>query len=152
MPAAGWLWLPEPLIAAARCRHTTLSTVDLDGAAELIWREELICGRHGEEPGDVRLSTVLRRDGRPLHRSDVAVGPGAPGWDGPAGLGGARALATIVKTHDDTAMSTPTSAVMALAGGGTVATVLGRDLIETRRITDPLVTPPQRTGKAAVTP
>jgi hypothetical protein len=44
------------------------------------------------------------------------------------------------------------SAVMALAGGGTVAIVLGRDLIEPRRVTDPLVTPPQRTGKAAVTP
>ncbi|MEV4509660.1 urease accessory protein UreD [Dactylosporangium sp. NPDC049525] len=136
------LWLPEPLIAAARCRHTTVSTVDLDGTAELIWREELVCGRHGEEPGDVTLSTVLRRDGRPLYRSDVSV----------ESLGGARVLATVVSTHEHPAAATPTSAVMTLAKGGTVATVLGRDLTETRRITDALVTPPQRTGKAAVTP
>ncbi|GAA3261482.1 urease accessory protein UreD [Dactylosporangium siamense] len=147
------LWLPEPLIAAARCRHTTVSTVDLDRDAELVWREELVCGRHGEDPGDVRLTTVLRRDGRALYRSDVAVGPHARGWDGPAGFGGARVHATVFRTGETaTTSSTPTSAVMALAAGGTVATVLGRDLIETRRITDALVTPPQRTGKAAVTP
>lgn len=135
------LWLPEPLIAAARCRHTTVSTVDLDPAAELIWREELVCGRHGEEPGDVTLSTVLRRGGRSLYRSDVSV----------ESLRGARVLATVVSTHAHPPAATPMSAVMALAKGGTVATVLGRDLTETRRVTDPLVTPPQRTGKAAVT-
>lgn len=136
------LWLPEPLIAAARCRHTTRSTVDLDGTAELIWREELVCGRHGEEPGDVTLSTVLRRDGRPLYRSDVTT----------AGLGGARVLSTVFRTGDaPAAPTTPTAAVMALARGGTVATVLGHDLTETRRYTDPLVTPPQWRSKAAVT-
>lgn len=145
------LWLPEPLIAAARCRHTTLSTVDLDGDAELVWREELVCGRHREEPGDVRLSTVLRRDGRALYRSDVAAGPHAPGWAGPAGFGGARVHATVCSTGDLGRASSPTSAVMALAGGGSVATVLGRDLTETRRVTDALVTPPQRTSKATVT-
>ena len=141
------LWLPEPLIAAARCRHTTVSTVDLDGDAELIWREELVCGRHGELPGDVTLSTVLRRDGRALYRNDVSVGPGHPGWDGPAGLGGARVLATVFRTGgttvprtgESTATGTPTGAVMPLAGGGTVTTVLGGDLVETRRVTDPLV-------------
>jgi urease accessory protein len=145
------LWLPEPLIAAARCRHTTVSTVDLDGDAELIWREELVCGRHGEPPGDVTLSTVVRRDGRALYRNDVSVGPRHPGWDGPAGFGGARVLATVFRTIGSDATSTPMSAVMPLAGGGTVATVLGRDLVETRRLTDPLVTPPQRASKAAVT-
>lgn len=146
------LWLPEPLIAAARCQHTTRSTVDLEDGAELIWREELVCGRHGEEPGDVTLSTVLRRDMKPLYRGDVAVGPGAPRWDGPAGFGGARVLATVFNTGVLATASTPTSAIMPLgSGGGTVATVLGRDLTETRRVTDPLVTPPQRASKAAVT-
>lgn len=145
------LWLPEPLIAAARCRHSTLSTVDLEQDAELIWREELVCGRHREEPGDVRLSTVVRRDDRPLYRSAVAVGPHAPHWDGPAGFGGARALATVFSTSGIDQQSSPTTAVMALAKGGSVATVLGRDLIETRRVTDPLVTPPQWASKAAVT-
>lgn len=145
-------WLPEPLVAAAGCRHLTVSTVDLDGDAELIWREELVCGRHGEDPGDVTLSTVVRRDGRPLHRGTVSVGPRSPGWDGPAGFGGARVHATVVSTaaHPTRACS-PSAAVMALPYG-TVAMALGRDLAETRRVTDPLVTPPQRTGKAAVTP
>lgn len=134
------LWLPEPLIAAARCRHTTVSTVDLDGTAELIWREELVLGRHGEAPGDVTLSTVVRRDGRSLYRSDV-TGHAVP----------RRVLASVVSTCDHPPAATPTAAVMALAGGGTVATVLGGDLGETRRVTDPLVTPPQWRSKAAVT-
>jgi urease accessory protein len=133
------LWVPEPLIAAAGCRHTTVSTVDLDATGELIWREELVLGRHGEQAGDVTLCTVVRRAGRPLYRSDVSRPE-------------ARVLATVVSTCEHPPAATPTAAVMALAKGGTVATVLGADLGETRRITDPLVTPPQRWSKAVVTP
>jgi urease accessory protein len=146
-PGARLVWLPEPIVAAARCHHHNLSAVELSAGAALVWREEVVLGRHGEGPGDIRLSTVVRRDGRPLYRGDVALGPAHP--DGPAILGGARVLATLIST-DRTDMSaisgisaippTPRAAVMPLAGGGVVATALGDDLAETRALTDRLVT------------
>ncbi|WP_433056961.1 urease accessory protein UreD [Dactylosporangium sp. CS-033363] len=128
-------FLPEPIVAAARCRHHNVSTVDLAEGARLLWREEAVLGRYGEAPGDLRLSTAIRRAGRPWYRSDVT--PAA----GPAVLGGARVLATLVTTGTATASATATAATMALVGGGSVVTALGDDLAETRAITDPLTTP-----------
>ncbi|HYN92797.1 MAG TPA: urease accessory protein UreD, partial [Pilimelia sp.] len=89
-------WLPEPLIAAAGCQHAALSTVDVAAGGWLCWREELVCGRHGERPGDARLATTVRYAGRTLYRQDLAVGPAAPGWAGPAVLGGARATGSLL--------------------------------------------------------
>jgi urease accessory protein len=142
-PGARLFFLPEPIVAAARCRHHNTSTVDLAAGAGLIWREEAVFGRHGEAAGDLRLSTTIRRDARPWYCSDVAVGPAHP--DGPAILAGARVLATLVTTSDkfDIPDVSPTAAVMALARGGLVATALGADLAQTRRMTDRLVTSPQ---------
>ncbi|WP_344134429.1 urease accessory protein UreD, partial [Luedemannella flava] len=89
-------WLPEPLIAAARCRHETLARIALSTGAFLRWRDELVCGRHGEEPGDASVTTVVRYAGRPLLHHQVGVGPSFPGWAGAAVLAGARATGTIV--------------------------------------------------------
>jgi urease accessory protein len=89
-------WLPEPLIAAKNCDHHATSTVELDETARLVWREELVCGRHSEESGDARVDTTVRRGGRTLLRQTLTVGPRAPGWDGPAVLGGARATASLL--------------------------------------------------------
>lgn len=85
-------WLPGPTIATVGCALEVRSVVEMAGDAEVVWREELLLGRHGEGPG--RLSHRLRVDagGCPLLRHDLAVGPGAPGWDGPAVLGDHRAL------------------------------------------------------------
>src|SRR5262249_4903070 len=52
-------WLPEPTIAAANCHHVSYSTVDADAGATVIWREELIAGRHGESPGRLWQRTTL---------------------------------------------------------------------------------------------
>jgi urease accessory protein len=124
-------WLPEPLIAAARCSHEMVSTVDLAAGAALVWREELVCGRHGEEPGDARLLTSVRLDGRPLYAGDLAVGPSAPSWSGPAVLGGARVYGSVLYVG-----CPPVSAggtVMRLAEpGGVLVTALGPDLPEVR--------------------
>ncbi|MFC7484198.1 urease accessory protein UreD [Luedemannella flava] len=89
-------WLPEPLIAAARCRHETLARIALSTGAFLRWRDELVCGRHGEEPGDASVTTVVRYAGRPLLHHQVGVGPSFPGWAGAAVLAGARATGTLV--------------------------------------------------------
>ncbi|MEV0459158.1 urease accessory protein UreD, partial [Catellatospora methionotrophica] len=89
-------WLPEQLIAAAGCRHLASSTVELAAGARLLWREELICGRHAEQPGDATVSTSVDYDGAALLRQSLTVGPGTPGWDGPAVLGGARATGSLL--------------------------------------------------------
>ena len=121
-------WLPEPLIGAARCDHRSESVVELAEGASLVWREELVCGRFGERVGDVRLNTTIRYAGRTLLRNDLAVGPGAPGWDGPAGLGGGRAAGSVVvvdpawETVGPPAASVrgPNAALMPLADGPAV--------------------------------
>lgn len=134
-------WLPEPLIAARGCRHEALATVELAAGARLVWREELVCGRHGEPPGDVRLSLDVRRDGRPLHRHELAVGPDAPGWAGAAVLGGAGAFGTLLLAGLDCVPGPPTAgaAVAPLAAGGVVAMATGADLRAVRAVLDPLV-------------
>ncbi|MEO3818861.1 urease accessory protein UreD [Plantactinospora sp. B24E8] len=89
-------WLPEPLIGAAGCDHVTVTEVECAEGAALCWREELVCGRYAEPGGDVRISTTLRYGGRTLLRNDLAVGPRAPGWSGPAVLGGARVVGSVL--------------------------------------------------------
>ncbi|MFY1693473.1 urease accessory protein UreD [Plantactinospora sp. WMMB782] len=89
-------WLPEPLIGAAGCDHRTSCVVELAEGAALCWREEVVCGRHAEPVGDVRLEITARYAGRTLLRTDLAVGPGAAGWSGPAVLGNARAAGSLL--------------------------------------------------------
>lgn len=137
-------WVPEPLVAAARCHHHASSTVDLDDRARLLWREELVCGRHGEEPGDVLVSTVVRRGGRPLYRNELRVGPHAPGWDGPAVLGGAKAVGSVLMVdpcwadgHTPAARPLgPNAALLPLAGPAVVAVAACADAHELRTLLD----------------
>jgi urease accessory protein len=128
-------WLPEPLIATARCRHTAVSTVELAAGAELLWRDELVAGRHGERPGDVRLLTRVHVDHVPVYCSDLSIGPSAPGWDGPAVLNGARVHATLLRYPgtDLPHEPAPGCAVLRLAGGGTVVTAVGDEVEDLRR-------------------
>jgi urease accessory protein len=112
-------WRPEPLIAVARCNHRSTSTVDLGAGATLIWRDELVCGRHGEGPGDVCLLTAVHLENRPLYVHELAVGPSAPGWSGAAVLGGARVHASTIYVGVPPAGP---GTVLELAGPGTVVT------------------------------
>ena len=118
-------WLPEPLVAAAGCRHEAVTTVDLAPDARLVWRDELVCGRHGEEPGDATLRANVRLDGRPLYRHDLAVGPHAPGWAGGAVLGGARAYGSLLVVNEPPPEVPAT--LLALAGPGVLAVAVGPD-------------------------
>ncbi|XVU23254.1 urease accessory protein UreD [Actinoplanes sp. CA-054009] len=108
-------WLPEPLIAAAGCDHVTVTRVDVAGGGRLLWRDDLVCGRHGEDPGDVRTETTIRYAGRTLYRHDLSVGPSAPGWSGAAVLGGGRAVGTVVSTAEMGAAQVDAAAVDAAA-------------------------------------
>jgi urease accessory protein len=133
------VWLPEPLIAAAGCRHDASSTVELSTGASLVWRDELVCGRHGEATGQARLSTAVRLAGRPLYQHELAVGPTVLGWSGPAVLGGGRAAGSVLLVDPSwtvdppaSAVLGPTAALMPLSGPAMLATATGADLREVR--------------------
>jgi urease accessory protein len=137
-------WLPEPLIAAKSCDHVSRSLVDLEPDAALTWREELVCGRHAEESGDASLESTVRLAGRTLLRQDVAVGPRAAGWAGPAVLGGARATGTLLvvdplwtEKPPEAAVLGPGAARMPLSGGpAALAQAAGHDLRTVREALD----------------
>jgi urease accessory protein len=135
-------WLPEPLIAAAGCDHRTVTRVEVAAGGTLLWRDDLVCGRHNEAPGDLRTETTIRYAGRTVHRHDLAVGPSAPGWDGPAVLGPARAVGTLVALPAQAlptgSAPSPEAAMMPLAGGGVLVTALGLDIRQVRAVLDPL--------------
>ncbi|MCO8276909.1 urease accessory protein UreD [Actinoplanes sp. TRM 88003] len=138
-------WLPEPLIAAAGCDHVTVTCVEVLPGGSVLWRDDLVCGRHGEDAGDFRAETTIRYAGRTLYRHDLSIGPSAPGWSGAAVLGGGRALGTVVAVPG-TLLPPPTSgpgdfAVMPLAGPGALATAVGADIRPVRAALDPLTRP-----------
>jgi urease accessory protein len=143
-------WLPEPLIAAAGCRHVTVSTVELAAGAALQWRDELVCGRHGEPSGDVRLGTAVHLAGRPLCQHELAVGPSAPGWSGAAVLGGAGAVGSLLLVNPEwTEHGRPpprvlgdSAAFMPLAGPAALAMATAADLPGVRRVLDACAGPP----------
>ncbi|WP_328374163.1 urease accessory protein UreD [Micromonospora zamorensis] len=114
-------WLPEQLVAAAGCAHFAESRVAVAAGASLRWRDELICGRYGEAPGGAVVHTQVDYAGRPLLRQSLAVGPRAPGWAGPAVLGGAPATGSLLVVDPsrpaDPAAVDGTVARLPLAGG-----------------------------------
>lgn len=124
-------WAPEPLVAAAGARHRTVARVDLARGGGLRWRDELVCGRHGEASGAASSLLTVRHDGRPLLAHDLAVGPGAPGWDSGAVLGRARAAGTLLLAGAACPPVTTDApggedfAIMRLAGPGLLVTAVG---------------------------
>ncbi|WFE53776.1 urease accessory protein UreD [Micromonospora sp. WMMD1155] len=114
-------WLPEQLVAAAGCAHLAESRIELAPGAVLAWRDELICGRYGEAPGGAVVHTHVDYADRPLLRQSLAVGPHAPGWAGPAVLGGASATGSLLLVDDsrpvEPATVDGTVARLPLAGG-----------------------------------
>jgi urease accessory protein len=90
-------WLPEPVIAARGSDLRMTTRVRLAAGARLVLREELVLGRHGEDPGHLATRLTVDHDGRPLLDQALAFGPGAaPGWDGPAVLGPHRTLGQLL--------------------------------------------------------
>jgi urease accessory protein len=89
-------WHPEPLVSTARSDHDAHALVRVAADARLRWRDDVVLGRWDEAPGRLRTLVRVERDGRPLLHHELRVGSDAPGWDGPAALGEARVLTTLV--------------------------------------------------------
>jgi urease accessory protein len=139
-PDATLRWLPEPLIAAAGCDHRTVTHVEVAEGGRLLWRDDLVFGRHGERSGSLRTSALFRYAGKTVYRHDLAVGPDAPGWAAAAVLDGAQAFGTLLALPE--AASRPPEgadvAAMPLAGPGVVITALGTDIRGVKAALDPI--------------
>ncbi|GAB3418161.1 urease accessory protein UreD [Flindersiella endophytica] len=134
-------WLPEPVIAAQGCRHRAVAEIDVTEGGHLLWRDELACGRHGEPGGDTVSRLVVDYGGAPLLAHELAVGPSALAWNGPAVLGEARAAGSLLfagagpepKPETDIAVEGH-YAVLPLAGQGTLVTTVAADALALRRV------------------
>ncbi|MFJ1991043.1 urease accessory protein UreD [Streptomyces asiaticus] len=136
-------WLPEPLISAHGSELLMTTRVELAPTARLVLREEQILGRTGESPGQLTSRLTVHRAGRPLLDQELAHGPGAPGWDGGAVLGGHRAVGQllVVDPAFDTRPIAPrrlaeTAVLTPLTGPAALATAVARDALHLRRALD----------------
>lgn len=144
------VWLPGQVIAAGGCRHDALTHITLEPGARLLSREELLLGRHGERPGTVRQRLRVTLAGRPLHDQELFVGPDAPGWVGPAVLGGRRAVGAVLVVdpewtdpaegrHHFTVTTGTDAALLPLGGPAVLLTALAHDALTLHRRLDSLL-------------
>jgi len=93
---ASLCWWPEPVLVAAGGRLRSRTNVRCAGSARLRWCDELVLGRSGERHHDVGLDTAVAVDveGRPAWRDGLSS---APGWTGPAGIGTARYVGSLIR-------------------------------------------------------
>ncbi|MEU0679738.1 urease accessory protein UreD [Streptomyces albogriseolus] len=137
-------WLPEPLVSVVGSGLAVHTRVDLETGARLVLREELVLGRTGEDPGRLTSRLTVRVDGRPVLDQELDCGPGAPGgWDGPAVLGGHRAVGQLV-LHEPEFAEKPLApgvpaeglAVLPLTGPAVLVTAVAPDALRLRRLLD----------------
>ncbi|MEU6551729.1 urease accessory protein UreD [Streptomyces sp. NPDC046915] len=137
-------WLPEQLISARGSELYVTTRVDLAAGARLVLREEQVLGRVGEEPGRLTSRLTVRIAGRTVLDQELACGPGAPGgWDGPAVLGGRRAVGQLVVARPEfvrepvaARMLGEGAAVAPLAGPAVLVTAVAADALRLRRVLD----------------
>jgi urease accessory protein len=86
-------WLPEPLVPVDGSRHRMVANVELAQNAELLWREEIVLGRHKEAPGELSSRLEITQPAGPLLRQEIVIG--ASHFDSPVVLGEAGATGTV---------------------------------------------------------
>ena len=89
-------WEPEPTILVAGCDHRATTLIDLGASGTLEWREVIVLGRHDEPTGSLLQRLHVNRDGAPLLRTELPVGPRWPGAEGPAGTDGAVVVTSLL--------------------------------------------------------
>jgi urease accessory protein len=95
-PGGALRWTPEPTILVAGCDHRAATTIELAGGATLWWREVVVLGRHDEPSGSLLQRLRADREGAPLLRTELPVGPRWPGAGGPAGTDGASVVTSLL--------------------------------------------------------
>jgi urease accessory protein len=125
------VWHPEPGVAATGCDHHSEAIVSLDPGASLVWREEIVLGRHREDGGRWTSSLVVDLADRPLLRHRVALGAGTD-WSSPAVGAGARCHGSVLVVGESLpeAHAGPRVSVMALEGPAVLVAALADDAVE----------------------
>jgi len=122
-----------------------MTTVMMEPGARVFIREEILLGRHGEQPGTIRQHLRICLAGQPLYDQDLVLGAGVEGWDGPAVLGGRRALGSVLivdpaldRDGGDAPASLPETdtAVFPLSGPALQVTSIAPDGLALRRRLD----------------
>lgn len=134
--------LLEPVVVATGAVVELVTSIDLAEDSRLLWREEVVLGRHGETGGSAGSRIDVVRDGKPLLRSGFQLRGDDPVSRGPAGTGGGRAVGSLLLVGDEQPPRPPTRdcAVLLLAGGGTLLTAVAGSAIELRRALEPSTT------------
>lgn len=141
-------WLPEQLISVRGSDLRVTTRADVAAGGRLVLREEQVLGRAGEQPGLLRSRVTVRYAGRVLLDQELSCGPGAPaGWDGPAVLGGHRAVGQLVVVHPEFEREPPTATMLGdtaaltpLAGPGALITAVSPDARHLRHTLDEALT------------
>lgn len=134
-------WLPEPLISARGSDLRATTRVHLAPTARLVLREVQVLGRAGEEPGRLTTRLTVHRAGQPLLDQELSLGPGTPGWDGGAVLGGHRAAGQLLAVDPDFGDKPParrelgpTAVLAPLAGPAALVTAVAGDALALGRL------------------
>jgi urease accessory protein len=130
-------WHLQPLVASRWCNFSQRAAVSLAAGARLRWVEEVVLGRHNEEPGRLELRLDVDVDRKPLLRHQLTVGPGARGWDGPAVLGRQRAVGIVLTAGEANGTGGSVAgegwAAMPLEGPGLLVQAAAPHLLDLRK-------------------
>ena len=138
-------WLPEPTVAATKAVHVTRTRILVEQGARLLWRDEIVIGRHGEEGGSVSARLSVDLDGRPLLRHRIDAGPEHPDWRTAAVGGGSHCTGSLLAVDPAWLEEGPpgplileprAAAVLPLAGPAAHAVALAADARTLRRLLD----------------
>lgn len=131
---ASFVWMAEPVIAAHGCDHIHDVTINLATSAHLLMRDQLLLGRHNEQPGDLLQNLRIRRGGETLFRQQIRLGPRASGWRSPAVIGAHKCLGAVFVVDPRWCEEPPASQVFApdaalfpLAGPAVMITALAAE-------------------------
>ncbi|WP_431980412.1 urease accessory protein UreD [Streptomyces qinglanensis] len=141
-------WLPEQLVSVRGSRLRQHLRAEVARGGCLVVRDEQVLGRAGEEPGRLSSRLTVRYGGRPLFDQQLDLGPGAPGWDGGAVLGGHRAVGQLLlvgteKTAEGPLLARPlgeSAVVTPLAGPALLVTAVAPDALRLRHVLDTALT------------
>lgn len=111
-------WSPEPAVVSEGSRLRQRADVRLGSEAIVVWDEAVVLGRAGESTGAAELRLDVTGSDGALCRHGWRLGPGAPGWDGPGGLGGRRVVVSRLRVGPSVAATAPRSVVDGRVVGG----------------------------------
>jgi urease accessory protein len=138
-----FIWIPEPMIAARGSHHTNDITIDLAAGARLLTRDELLLGRHAEDPGTIHQRLRVTYADRPLYHQDLDLGEHAPEWPSPAVADSHLAVGSLLIVDPAWDQGPPPAqaltdrlAALALNGPGVLISALAPDTLSLRQDLD----------------